>query len=154
VIKSSGGERVVPVRELQTGPFETCIGPAEIVTEIRLPIRAGTGSAYTKVARRVGDYAIAAAGAVVRLDGDVISDVGLCLAAVGAPHSVAPRTEDAVRGRRADDETLDMAARMAAEECDPTADQRGPADYKRALAGELTKRTLRTAIARCRGEEA
>ncbi|MFZ1117242.1 MAG: xanthine dehydrogenase family protein subunit M, partial [Propionibacteriaceae bacterium] len=97
VIRSSGGERVVPVRELQTGPFQTCIGPAEIVTEIRLPIRAGTGSAYTKVARRVGDYAIAAAGAVVRLDGDVISDVGLCLAAVGAPHSVAPRTEDAVR---------------------------------------------------------
>ena len=154
VIKSSGGERVVPIRELQTGPFETCIGPAEIVTEIRLPIRAGTGSAYTKVERRAGDYAIAAAGAVVRLDGDVISDVGLGLAAVGAPHLVAPRTEDAVRGRRADDETLDLAAQMAAEECDPTADQRGPADYKRALAGELIKRALRTAIARCRGEEA
>jgi carbon-monoxide dehydrogenase medium subunit len=43
---------------------------------------------------------------------------------------------------------------MAAEECNPTADQRGPADYKRALAGELIKRALRTAIARCRGEEA
>jgi carbon-monoxide dehydrogenase medium subunit len=154
VIKSSGGERVVPVRELKTGPFETCIGPAEIVTEIRLPIRAGTGSAYIKVERRAGDYAIAAAGAVVRLDGDVISDVGLGLAAVGAPHLVAPRTEDAVRGRSADDETLDLAAQMAAEECNPTADQRGPTDYKRALAGELIKRALRTAIARCRGEEA
>ena len=87
-------------------------------------------------------------------DGDVISDVGLGLAAVGAPHLVAPRTEDAVRGRSADDETLDLAAQMAAEECNPTADQRGPADYKRALAGELIKRALRTAIARCRGEEA
>ena len=154
VIKGSTGERVVPVRELQTGPFETVVGPTEILTEIRLPIRAGTGSAYTKVERRAGDYAIAAAGAVVRLDGDVISDVGLGLAAVGAPHLVAPRTEDAVRGRNANDETLDLAAQMAAEECDPTADQRGPADYKRALAGELIKRALRTAIARCRGEEA
>ena len=57
-------------------------------------------------------------------------------------------------GVSADDETLDLAAQMAAEECDPTADQRGPADYKRALAGELIKRALRTAIARCRGEEA
>ena len=154
VIKGSNGERVVPVRELQTGPFETVVGPAEIVTEIRLPIRAGIGSAYTKVERRAGDYAIAAAGAVVRLDGDMISDVGLGLAAVGAPHMVAPRTEDAIRGRIPDEETLDLAAQTVAEECEPTADQRGPADYKRALAGELVKRALRTAIARCRGQEA
>jgi aerobic carbon-monoxide dehydrogenase medium subunit len=154
VIKGSSGERVVPVRELQTGPFETVVGPAEIVTEIRLPIRPGTGSAYTKVERRAGDYAIAAAGAVVRLDGDTISEVGIGLAAVGAPHFVAARAEDAVRGRNADDEALDMAAQIAAEECEPTADQRGPADYKRMLAGELVKRSLRTAIARCRGQEA
>jgi aerobic carbon-monoxide dehydrogenase medium subunit len=142
------------VRELQTGPFETVVGPAEIVTEIRLPIRPGTGSAYTKVERRAGDYAIAAAGAVVRLDGDTISEVGIGLAAVGAPHFVAARAEDAVRGRNADDEALDMAAQIAAEECEPAADQRGPADYKRVLAGELVKRSLRTAIARCRGQEA
>jgi carbon-monoxide dehydrogenase medium subunit len=153
VIKGHGGERVVPVRQLQTGPFETCIGPTEIVTEIRLPIRASTGSAYTKVERRAGDYAIGAAGAVVTLDGDTISEVGLGLAAVGAPHLVAARAEDAVRGRGADDETVDIAGQMAAEECEPTADQRGPADYKRALAGELVKRALRTAIARCRGQE-
>jgi aerobic carbon-monoxide dehydrogenase medium subunit len=154
VIKSSGGERTVAVRDLQTGPFETCIGAAEIVTEVRLPIRAGTGSAYTKVERRAGDYAVAAAGAVVRLDGDTISEVGLGLAAVGAPHLVAPRAEDAVRGRVANDETLNLAAQMAAEECQPSSDQRGPADYKRALAGELVKRALRAAIARCRGQEA
>jgi len=154
VIKGSDGERVVPVRELQTGPFETVVGPAEIVTEIRLPIRAGAGSAYTKVERRAGDYAIAAAGAVVRLDGDMIIEVGLGLAAVGAPHMVAPRTEDAVRGRIPDEETIDLAAQTVAEECEPTADQRGPVDYKRALAGELVKRALRTAIARCRGQEA
>jgi aerobic carbon-monoxide dehydrogenase medium subunit len=153
VIRGSGGERVVPVRELQTGPFETVVGPAEIATEIRLPIKAGTGSAYTKVERRAGDYAIAAAGAVVRLDGDTITEVGLGLAAVGAPHLVAARAEDAVRGGIADDEALELAAQMAAEECQPTSDQRGPADYKRALAGELVKRALRTAIARCRGQE-
>jgi carbon-monoxide dehydrogenase medium subunit len=153
VIKGSGSERVMPVRELQTGPFETIVGPAEMVTEIRLPIRPGTGSAYTKVERRAGDYAIAAAGAVVILDGDTITEVGVGLAAVGAPHSVASRTEDAVRGRIVDDETLELAARIASDECEPPTDQRGPADYKRALAGELVKRALRTAIARCRGQE-
>jgi aerobic carbon-monoxide dehydrogenase medium subunit len=153
VIKGSSGERVVPVRELHTGPFETVVGPAEILTEIRLPIRPRTGSAYTKVERRAGDYAIAAAGAVVTLEGDAISEVGLGLAAVGAPHLVAAEAEDAVRGRIADDEALELVAQKVAEECQPATDQRGPADYKRALAGELAKRALRTAIARCRGQE-
>ena len=60
--------RSVPVRELHTGPYETVVGDAEILTEIRVPIRDGAGSAYEKVERRVGDWAIAAA-AVVRLDG-------------------------------------------------------------------------------------
>lgn len=154
VIKSSDGERVLPVRDLQTGPFETCLSPAEIVTEVRLPIRANTGSAYTKVERRAGDYAVAAAGAVVTLDGETISEIGLGLAAVGAPRLVAARAEDAVRGRTADEETIELAAQVAAEECQPPTDQRGPADYKRALAGELVKRAMGTAIARCRGQEA
>jgi carbon-monoxide dehydrogenase medium subunit len=87
------------------------------------------------------------------LDGDTISEVGIGLAAVGAPHFVASQAEDAVRGRRADNEAVGMAAEIAADECDPPTDQRGPSDYKRALAGELVKRAMRTAIARCRGQE-
>ncbi|HZZ97817.1 MAG TPA: xanthine dehydrogenase family protein subunit M [Jatrophihabitantaceae bacterium] len=153
VVRGSAGARAVPVRELQDGPFETVLRPAEIATEIRIPIRAGAGSAYTKVHRCTGDYAVAAAGAVVWLDGNTISDVGIALAAVGAPHNVGAATEDAVRGRAADDETIELAGRTASEECRPHTDQRGPADYKRALVGELTKRALRSAIARCRGEE-
>ncbi len=153
VARGSGGERVIPVRELAAGPFETVLAPAEVVTEIRVPLRPGTGSAYVKVERRAGDYAVAAAGALVRLDGDTIAEVGIGLAAVGAPHSVAVAAEQAIAGRAADDETLDLAATAAAEECTPVADQRGPSDYKRALAGELTKRALRTAVARARGQE-
>jgi carbon-monoxide dehydrogenase medium subunit len=154
VVRGSRGERVVPLRELATGPYETVLAPAEILTEVRIPIRPGAGSAYTKVERRAGDWAVASAGAVVWLDGETISEVGIGLAAVGAPHSVAAATEDAVRGRRADDETIDLAGESAAAKCRPTTDQRGPADYKRALTGELTRRALRTAIARCRGQEA
>ncbi len=153
IVRGSDGERSIPVRELQDGPFETVLGPAEIAIEIRIPIRAGAGSAYTKVHRCTGDYAVAAAGAIVWLDGNTISDVGIALAAVGAPHSVGTATEEAIRGRTADDDTIELAGRTASEECSPHTDQRGPADYKRALIGELTKRALRTAIARCRGEE-
>jgi carbon-monoxide dehydrogenase medium subunit len=153
VVRGSGGERVVPVRELVTGPYETVVGPAEILTEIRIPIRPGAGSSYLKVERRAGDWPIASAGAVVWLDGDTIAEVGLGLAAVGAAHSVAVATEDAVRGQAVSDETIALAAARASEECNPVTDQRGPADYKRALAGELTSRALRSAIARARGQE-
>jgi carbon-monoxide dehydrogenase medium subunit len=153
VVQGSSGERAIAVRGLADGPFQTVIAPAEIVTEVRVPIRAGAGSAYQKVHRCSGDYAIAAAGAIVWLDGDTISYAGIALAAVGAPHNVGAATEEAIRGRTADDDTIELAASTASGECNPYTDQRGPADYKRALVGELTKRALRTAIARCRGEE-
>ncbi|MGZ4599152.1 MAG: FAD binding domain-containing protein [Oryzihumus sp.] len=154
VIRGAGGERVVPVRELVTGPYETVVAPDEILTEVRVPIRPGTGSSYRKVERRAGDWPIASAGAVVRLEGDTIAEVGIGLAAVGAAHSVVPGAEDAIRGRAADEESIELAAVRASEECSPTTDQRGPADYKRALVAELVRRVLRTAIARSRGEEA
>jgi carbon-monoxide dehydrogenase medium subunit len=154
VIRGSGGERTVSARELHVGPYETVVGPAEVLTEIRVPIRPGGGSAYEKVERRVGDWAVAAAGVAVWLDGDTIADIGIGLTAVGAAHFHAPAAEDAVRGLAASDDSIATAARIAAETCNPQPDQRGPADYKRHLAGELTRRALVRAIARARGQEA
>jgi carbon-monoxide dehydrogenase medium subunit len=154
VIRGSGGERTVSARELHVGPYETVVGPAEMLTEIRVPIRPGSGSAYEKVERRVGDWAVAAAGVAVWLDGDTIADVGIGLTAVGAPHFHSPAAEDAVRGQPVSDAVVATAGRIAAETCNPQPDQRGPADYKRHLAGELTRRALERAIARARGQEA
>jgi carbon-monoxide dehydrogenase medium subunit len=154
VIRGSGGERTVSARELHTGPYETVVGPAEVLTEIRVPIRPGGGSAYEKVERRVGDWAVAAAGVAVWLDGDTIIDVGIGLTAVGAAHFHAPAAEDAVRGQAVSEDAIATAARIAAETCNPQPDQRGPADYKRHLAGELTRRAMERAIARARGQEA
>jgi carbon-monoxide dehydrogenase medium subunit len=142
----------VPARGLHDGPYETVVGPAEIVTEVRVPVRPGAGSAYEKVERRVGDWAVAAAAAFVTLDGDTVSDVGIGLTAVGAPHFCSPEAEDVLRGLPATEENLAAAAAAAAEECNPSADQRGPEDYKRHLAQELTLRALRRAVARARGE--
>ena len=154
VIQSRDGTRTVPAREFHTGPYETVVGPAEMLVELRVPIRPGAGSAYEKLDRRAGDWAIAAGGCFVRLDGDgIVTDVGIGLTAVGAAHFCAPSAEDALRGTPASDENLATAAAKAAEETNPQTDQRGPADYKRHLAGELTKRALRTAVARARGEQ-
>src|SRR5215467_11843116 len=47
----------------------TVVGRGELLAEVRVPVQPGTGSAYEKVARRVGDWSVAAAGAVLRLDG-------------------------------------------------------------------------------------
>jgi aerobic carbon-monoxide dehydrogenase medium subunit len=154
VIRSAAGDRTVPAREFHTGPYETVVGEAEILTEIRFPVRPGSGSAYEKVERRVGDWPIAAAGAFVTLDGDTVSDVGIGLTAVGAPHFCAPGAEELLRGRPATEENLAAAAQAAGESCNPSADQRGPADYKRHLAQELTLRALRRSVARARGEGA
>jgi aerobic carbon-monoxide dehydrogenase medium subunit len=153
VIQGTSGTRTVPAREFHAGPYETAVGPAEMITEIRVPIRPGGGSAYCKVERRAGDWAIAAVGACVWLDGDTFRDVGIGLTAVGAEQFCAPAAEDVLRGQPVSDEAIAAAAAHAAEQCNPSTDQRGPAEYKRHLAGELTKRALHAAVARARGEQ-
>jgi carbon-monoxide dehydrogenase medium subunit len=159
VIRGSGGTRTVAVRDFHTGPYETVVAPAEMLVEIRVALRPGGGSAYQKVERRVGDWAVAAAGAALWLDGadgagDTVRDVGIGLTAVGAAHFHASEAEDFLRGRAATEESFAEAGRIAGAHCQPSADQRGPVDYKRHLAGELTTRALRRAAARARGSEA
>jgi carbon-monoxide dehydrogenase medium subunit len=151
-IQGSGGSRTVPVRELHTGPYETVVGDAEILTEIRVPIRNGAGSAYEKIERRVGDWAIAAAAVCIWMDGNTIADAGVGLAAVGAPHFVSTGAEEALRGNEPTDVVIAAAAAAASADCDPMTDQRGPAAYKRHLAGELTARAVRRAVARAKGD--
>jgi carbon-monoxide dehydrogenase medium subunit len=148
VIRGPEGERTVSLREFHTGPYETVVEPGELLIELRLPIRPGGSSAYEKVERRVGDWPLAAAGAALWLDGDRIADAGIGLTAVRAEHFVAPEAEEVLRGAVPSEEVFAEAGRVAAEHCDPGSDQRGPADYKRHLAGELTTRALRRAYGR------
>jgi carbon-monoxide dehydrogenase medium subunit len=159
VIQSRDGTRTVSAREFHTGPYETVVGPAEMLVELRVPLRPGAGSAYEKLDRRAGDWAIAAGGCFVTLDGagdgaGIVTDAGVGLTAVGVAHFCCPEAEAFLRGREATDENLVAAAVKAAEAANPQTDQRGPADYKRHLAGELTKRALRRAVRRARGEAA
>jgi aerobic carbon-monoxide dehydrogenase medium subunit len=153
-VRGSGGTRDVPAREFFQGPYETAVGDAEMITEIRVPIRPGGGSAYQKVERRAGDWAVAAAGACVWLEGGSFTEVGIGLTAVGAANFCAPQAEDALRGVPVSDDAIDAAGELAAANSNPVTDQRGPADYKRHLAGELTRRALRLAVARAQGQEA
>ena len=154
VIQSASGSRNVAARDLHTGPYETVVGPAEMLTEVRIPIRPGCGSAYEKVERRVGDWAVAAVGVCVWMQGSTIGDVGIGLTAVGAAHFCCPEAEDVLRGKEPTEENIAAAAALASQHCKPQADQRGPVEYKRHLAGELTARAVRRAVARASGKDA
>jgi carbon-monoxide dehydrogenase medium subunit len=153
VIRGADGERSIPMSEFHLGPWTTVVGAGEMVTEVRLPLKPGAGSAHVKVERRAGDWAIAAASTAVWLDGGTIADAGIGLSAVGPITIHLERAEEMLRGKAPTEELFDQVAAIASEDCAPVPDQRGPVDYKRHLAGVLTKRALTRATARAQGQE-
>jgi carbon-monoxide dehydrogenase medium subunit len=154
VIRGSDGERVVGMEDFHVGPYMTAVGAGQLLTEIRLPLRPGAGSAHEKVERRAGDWAIAAASAALWIDGGTITEAGIALSAVGMTTIHLARAEEMLRGKRPSEEVFAEAAEIASADCSPAADGRGPVDYKRHLAGVLTHRALRRSAARALNQEA
>ena len=148
VIAGPGSERTVDMAEFHRGPYETACEQHELITEVRFPIRPRMGSAYEKVERRVGDWAVAAAGAAVHLaDDGTIADAAIGLTALGL-EGLATDAAAVLVGERPSADLVEEAGRLAALASSPVEDQRGPVDYKRHLADELTRRVLRRALER------
>ncbi len=154
VIAGPSGRRTIAMADFHQGPYETAVQPEEMLVEIRIAVRPDAGSAYEKVERRAGDWAIAAAGAALWMSGGVITDAGIGLTAVGVSGFRATDAEAALKGKTPGEELFAEAARLAAEATAPVTDQRGSVEYKRHLAGELTLRALRRAAARALSQEA
>jgi carbon-monoxide dehydrogenase medium subunit len=154
VIRGANGERVVSIDDFHVGPYMTAVGDGELLTEVRIPLRPRGGSAHEKVERRAGDWAIAAASAAVWLEGSRIGDAGIGLSAVGLTTVHLARAEELLRGATPSEELYAQAGEIASADCSPSADGRGPVDYKRHLAGVLTVRALRRAVARAIHQEA
>jgi aerobic carbon-monoxide dehydrogenase medium subunit len=138
------GERNIPIKDFFLSVFTTALEHGDILTEIRIPIpRAGSGGAYFKLERKVGDFATVGVAAQVTVDAaGICQEAGIGLTNVGATPLKANRAEDFLRGKRLDDSNIKQAAQLAAEAAQPSSDLRGPAEYKVSMVKELTRRAL------------
>jgi len=150
VLRSAGGERVVPARGFFVDPFQTGIEPTEILTEIRIPLPAPrSGGSYQKLERRAGDFSTVGAAVQMTLGEDGrVTQLGIGLTAVADAPFAATHAEDALRGAHPGDELFREAAGAASRQSRPADDSHGPAEYKRAMVTEMTFRALRAAFGR------
>lgn len=143
------GTRTMSLDDFLVDTMETALRPDEVLTDIRIPRPLPhTGSAYIKLERKVGDYAIAAVGVMIALDGGVVSRAGIGLTNVGPTAIRARQAESYLMGKQPDEATVREAARLAAAAAEPVTDLHGPADYKRSIVRTLTARALRLAVQR------
>jgi carbon-monoxide dehydrogenase medium subunit len=149
------GERLVEVDKFFVDSFTPRLEPGELVTEVRIPTPPKrSGGAYIKLERRLGDFAIAGVAVQLTLDErDRIKSVGIGLTSLGPTNLRAVKAEEILTGQIPTDEVVEEAAKAAAAEAKPSTDPiRGSEAYKRAMAAVLTRRAVKAAVSRARGE--
>ena len=154
-VSSGGGTRSLPVEGFCVAPGVTVLAPGELLVSVQLPLpQPRSGAHYLRfIPRNEMDIAVAGAAAWVALDEHgVIRGARVALAAVAPVPLAAPAAGDAVIGTTGDETALEAAAAASRAAVSPITDMRGTAAQRRHLAGVLTKRALRGALQRARGE--
>jgi carbon-monoxide dehydrogenase medium subunit len=152
VLTGPKGERVAKSDGYFLGLYSTQLAADEILTQIRIPVpAAGSGWSYQKLKRKTGDFATAATAVMLQMKGRSVAKVAIGLTNAGPTVLKAREAEAYLAGKEINDASLNEAARLAMKICDPAPDQRGDADYKRAMCGEMTRRALQAAHARAKG---
>jgi carbon-monoxide dehydrogenase medium subunit len=145
VVRGADGERTVAARDFFTGVFQTALGPAEMLVEVRVPkLGPSTGWSYLKLSRRAQDWATVAVAAVVERSTGAVERAAVGLANMGATPLRASACEQAVAGGA----SPGGAAELAAEGTEPPSDHTASAEFRRHLARVLTRRALEEAISR------
>ncbi|HNR06753.1 MAG TPA: xanthine dehydrogenase family protein subunit M [Saprospiraceae bacterium] len=145
------GSRTIAIDDFFQGFYTTALEPEEILTEIQIPIPPGhTGSAYYKLERKVGDYAIAGVAVVLTLDGNLVKSIGIGLTNVNPVPMRASRSEEFLLGKPLTDENLAQAGKLAAEDCSPSTDLRGSEEYKRDMVAVVLRRMVKLAAERAK----
>jgi carbon-monoxide dehydrogenase medium subunit len=153
VVEGPNGSREIGIDDLFPDFFTTALEPEEILTEIRIPSPpSGSGGAYLKIERKVGDYAAAAVACQLNLDsGGSIQNIGIGLTNVGSTPIRASSAEQLLQGKNPDQNMIAEAGRLSAADSEPMEDLRGSAEYKRALVNELTQRAIKLSLQRAEG---
>lgn len=146
------GERTVAARDFYEAAYFTALQEGELLTTLNIPVpAAGHGYAYTKLKRKVGDYATAAAAVILTMDGGVCSGATIALSNVGQTALFAEDASAALVGTSVDDETVAKAAGLAEGITEPVSDLRGSAEYRTKMTGVTTVRAIKAALARSQG---
>ena len=147
VIQGNAGERTVPAAEFFTDLFETAVGEDELVTAVVIPKHTGWGSHYEKFVRVSHQWAIIGVAALVRREGGVIAEAKIGLTNMGSIPLRATQVEAELVGRTATEEAIADICARAGEGTDPPSDLNGRADYRRHVAGVMTRRAVLAAAA-------
>ena len=147
VLRSTGGERVLPVSRFITGALMTALQDDEIVVETRLPLPSSKATCgFREFSRRAGDFALAMACAVVTVEAGQISDVRLGVGGATEKPLRVEAAEEALCGQTADPGAADLAAKIVSEEIDPIEDLHGDAEYRRDIAAVMARRAILSAL--------
>lgn len=150
VAEGPDGSRSIPIDEFFHGFYMTALEASDVLVEIQIPkAKKGSGGAYHKIERKVGDYATSGVAVYLELDDKgVCSSAGIGLTNVSDIPMRLERAEELLQGKEITDELIEQVGTIASEDCEPTSDLRGSEAYKRAVTGEIAKQVLRTALER------
>ena len=146
-IAGASGRRHVPASEFFQDYLTTAIEPGEILTSVRLPKREGWATHYEKFQRMAQAWAIVGVAAAIGRDGGTITSASIALTNMGSKPIQAAAVEHALIGSDGSPEAIAAAAAHGAEGTHPTSDVSASADYRRHLAGVLTRRAIQAALA-------
>jgi len=148
-LEGPDGVRDVAASDFYQGAYFTALEPGEILTAVSIPEpAAGHGYAYEKLKRKVGDYATAAAAAVLTMRDGKVATCAIGLTNLSETPLLAEDAANAVIGTVLDDAALKKAAAAAEAIMSPAADTRGPIEYRKHVGGIMVMRALKRAAAR------
>jgi aerobic carbon-monoxide dehydrogenase medium subunit len=148
VLAGATAKRSVKARAFYKGSYETALKAGEIVTAIEIPTQGKHGYAYEKLKRKVGDYATAAAAAIITMKGGKIATCTITLTNLGPTALLADAAAKALIGTSGDESAIDAAVAAARKIMSPANDTRGTPQYRTSVGGTYVARAIRAAMAR------
>jgi carbon-monoxide dehydrogenase medium subunit len=148
-VRGKDGTRTIAIDDFIVDSYTTAVGTGEMAIEVRFPTPdARTAGSFQKIERKVGDFATVSAAVRITLAADgTIAQAGIAIGAVGPTALRVPAAEKLLRGKPTK-ELIAEAAREAEKIADPSPDNRGSAEYKKAMAAVLVGRALVDALER------